>query len=100
VSGYRVVPIVPPGLRARALAVAAAIAFVGVWAGFILAGLADAREARLLRHACDAQGGIVVRLESGRACLWAGAVIPITPQAAAVYSARPPGEPTDRSPTR
>lgn len=32
------------------------------------------------RALCEAQGGIVVRLEgSGRLCLWAGAVIPVVP---------------------
>lgn len=29
------------------------------------------------RRACDAEGGVVVRLESGPACLWAGAFIPV-----------------------
>jgi hypothetical protein len=32
------------------------------------------------RAMCEAQGGIVVHLEdSGRLCLWAGAVIPVKP---------------------
>lgn len=32
------------------------------------------------RALCERQGGIVVRLEAGgRLCLWAGAVIPVTP---------------------
>jgi hypothetical protein len=32
------------------------------------------------RPLCEAQGGIVVHLEdSGRLCLWAGAVIPVSP---------------------
>lgn len=91
---YRVERVEPLGFWPRVLALAFALA----WAAFLLAGFVDAREGRRMRPACDAHGGTVVRLESGWACLWAGAVIPLD---APPYTRRAPaGEPTEGSPTR
>jgi hypothetical protein len=46
----------------------------------VIAGRLFGQEATApaFRRACDAEGGVVVQLEGGRrACLWAGAFIPV-----------------------
>jgi hypothetical protein len=69
-DSYRIVRTRPP-LTPWVIGLAAAVAIVALWprpeppAGF--------------RPLCEAQGGIVVHTSGGRLCLWAGAVIRVTP---------------------
>lgn len=68
---YRIVR-TRPALTPWLIGLAAAAAIVMLWP--------DQDAPTGFRPLCEAQGGIVVRLEdSGRLCLWAGAVIPVVP---------------------
>jgi hypothetical protein len=68
---YHIVRTRPP-LTPWLIGLAAAVAIVALWP--------SPDPAVGFRPLCEAQGGIVVRLEgSGRLCLWAGAVIPVAP---------------------
>lgn len=68
---YRIVR-TRPALTPWVIGLAAAVAIVALWS--------RPEPAVGFRAECEAQGGIVVRLEgSGRLCLWAGAVIPVVP---------------------
>jgi hypothetical protein len=68
---YRIVR-ARPALTPRVIGLATAAAVVALWP--------RPEPATGFRPLCEAQGGIVVRLEdSGRLCLWAGAVIPVSP---------------------
>lgn len=73
-SRYRVVPAKRPVWPALLVWLFAAVLGAGI-------GLAwPEPEKPGFRPACEAQGGVVVRLDGGdRLCLWAGAVIPVTP---------------------
>lgn len=68
---YRIVR-ARPALTPWLIGLAAAAAILALWP--------SQAQTPGYRALCEAQGGIVVRLEgSGRLCLWAGAVIPVTP---------------------
>jgi hypothetical protein len=68
---YRIVR-TRPALTPWLIGLAAAVAIVALWP--------RPDQAVGFRPLCEAQGGIVVHLEdSGRLCLWAGAVIPVSP---------------------
>lgn len=71
-SRYRIVRTRPVPVPLVVVILAAAAAIVALWP--------RPEPAVGFRPLCEAQGGIVVRLEgSGRLCLWAGAVITVTP---------------------
>jgi hypothetical protein len=70
-SSYRIVPTRKRHWLPLAVILAAGAAVVAFW---------PRTESPGFRPLCEAQGGIVVHLEdSGRLCLWAGAVIPVVP---------------------